>query len=89
MYAMKTSEYLKNIGTDELNGARPLARAIETVLTDPISDQLYYIQRSRDEVLKAIVVLHGTAPRETSDGHGRYSVVDRRAVDIRLEKIEN
>lgn len=81
--------YLKNIGTDELNGARPLARAIETVLTDPISDQLYYIQRSRDEVLKAIVVLHGTAPRETSDGHGRYSVVDRRAVDIRLEKIEN
>lgn len=82
-------QYLKNIGTDELNGARPLARAIETVLTNPISDQLYYIQREEAEQLKATITLSGQPPKHEPDQSGRYSVVDRRIVNVKLEKMDS
>lgn len=78
-------EYLKNIGTDEENGARPLERTIEEKLGYPIDRQFYFL-RDRDAVEYTVkVTLTGEPPKtEVKGTGGKYTARDRRTITIEL-----
>lgn len=59
-YDQKVVGFLADIGTDEKNGARPLARCIETEVTGPISMAMLKISRSKNSKIKGFkLVLEG------------------------------
>lgn len=81
-------DFFKNIGTDVANGARPLENTIREHLSSPISRQLYFMRnRKPDDYFKATVVLKGTPPRSIRDSDGRETVIDKRYLDIVVNKV--
>lgn len=79
-------EYLKNIGTNEKNGARPLERAIDDNLTNVISRQMYFLPGTPTDHYTATVVLRGKAPLAHRNSSNEVTVVDRRYLDISVVK---
>lgn len=78
-------DYLKNIGTDEYNGARPLERTIEEVLDYPITRQFYFLRDKKAIEYTVEVTLTGEAPRSLLEGSGgKYTVQDRRITHVEL-----
>lgn len=80
-------DYLKNVGTSVINGARPLERAITDILSDPIAKQLYFFNRRENDSFVVEVVLKGLPPRSYKDGSGRTNITDMRHVDIKVKKL--
>lgn len=78
-------QYLKNIGTDEENGARPLERTIEEQLGYPIDRQFYFL-RDREAVEYTVkVILTGKPPKTEVEGSGgKYTAKDHRTITIEL-----
>lgn len=79
-------EYLKNIGTNEKNGARPLERAIDDNLTNVISRQMYFLPGTHTDHYTATVVLRGKPPLAHRNSNNEVTVVDRRYLDISVVK---
>lgn len=78
-------DYLKNIGTDEYNGARPLERTIENVLDYPITRQFYFLRDKKPIDYTVEVALTGTPPRSLLEGSdNKYTVKDRRTTHVTL-----
>lgn len=80
--------YLKSVGTDPENGARPLERQIEEKLLSPIAKELYFTPRTDNDWFKAVVQLTGESPLSNVNSDGRVTLKDKRVITIHLEKID-
>ncbi|HEN9415869.1 TPA: AAA family ATPase [Streptococcus agalactiae] len=80
-------EYIKNIGTDSKNGARPLERVISDKIIDEISNQIYFMGKRDGDQYEAHILLEGDAPLAELTKDGKRSIVDRRALNIKVKRI--
>ena len=81
-------EYLSSVGVSPEDGARPLERTIDEVLTDEIFEQLYFLGRKPEDYFIVDVSLSGHAPGTFANGNsGRKTVQDRRQTHISVKRI--
>ena len=81
-------EYLSSVGVSPEDGARPLERTIDEVLTDEIFEQLYFLGRKPQDYFIVNVSLSGHAPGTFVYGNsGRKTVQDRRQTHITVKRI--
>ena len=81
-------EYLSSVGVSPEDGARPLERTIDEVLTDEIFEQLYFLGRKPQDYFMVDVSLSGHAPGTFAYGNsGRKTVQDRRQTHITVKRI--
>ena len=81
-------EYLSSVGVSPEDGARPLERTIDEVLTDEIFEQLYFLGRKPQDYFIVDVSLSGHAPGTFAYGNsGRKTVQDRRQTHISVKRI--
>ena len=81
-------EYLSSVGVSPEDGARPLERTIDEVLTDEIFEQLYFLGRKPEDYFMVDVSLSGHAPGTFAYGNsGRKTVQDRRQIHITVKRI--
>ena len=81
-------EYLSSVGVSPEDGARPLERTIDEVLTDEIFEQLYFLGRKPEDYFMVDVSLSGYAPGTFAYGNsGRKTVQDRRQTHISVKRI--
>lgn len=81
-------EYLSSVGVSPEDGARPLERTIDEVLTDEIFEQLYFLGRKPEDYFIVDVSLSGYAPGTFAYGNsGRKTVQDRRQTHISVKRI--
>ncbi len=81
-------EYLSSVGVSPEDGARPLERTIDEVLTDEIFEQLYFLGRKPQDYFMVDVSLSGHAPGTFAYGNsGRKTVQDRRQTHISVKRI--